>query len=76
MQVIPALEEAILGMHVGGIRRIIVPQELGYPEGSGFDVIGPKPTNFSGQRALAFVLENQGMIDKTLLLDIELMAIK
>lgn len=72
---IPAIEEAILGMKVGGIRRIIVPEELGYPEGS-FDVVGPKPSNFSGRRALDFVLKNQGMIDKTLLFDLELMAVK
>ena len=75
LQVIPAIEEAILGMRVGGVRRIIVPEELGYPENS-FDAVGPRPSNFSGRRALDFVLKNQGMIDKTLLFDLELMAIK
>lgn len=72
--VIPGWEEAVQGMQPGGIRRIIVPQELGYPEND-FRKAGPKPTTFAGERALAFVLENRGMIDKTLLFDIELMRI-
>ncbi|PON91765.1 Peptidyl-prolyl cis-trans isomerase, FKBP-type [Trema orientale] len=73
-QVIPAFEEAISGMALGGIRRIIVPPELGYPEND-FNKSGPRPTTFSGQRALDFVLRNQGLIDKTLLFDIELLKI-
>lgn len=70
-QVIPAFEEAIASMAVGGIRRVIVPPELGYP-GNDFNNAGPRPTTFSGERALDFVLKNQGLIDKTLLFDIEL----
>ena len=31
-QVIPAFEEAILGMKPGGIRRLIVPTDIGYPD--------------------------------------------
>lgn len=73
-EVIPAFEEAVLGMSLGGIRRIIVPPELGYPEND-FNKKGPRPTTFSGQRALDFVLKNQGLIDKTLLFDIELLKI-
>ncbi|PSC76101.1 ER lumen -retaining receptor [Micractinium conductrix] len=73
--VIPAFEEAVAGMQVGGIRRIIVPVELGYPDND-YNKLGPKPTTFSGKRALGFVLGNQGMIDKTLLFDIELIAIR
>lgn len=73
-QVIPAFEEAITGMSLGGIRRIIVPPELGYPDYD-FNKLGPRPTTFSGQRALDFVLRNQGLIDKTLLFDIELIKI-
>ncbi|KAA8532280.1 hypothetical protein F0562_032313 [Nyssa sinensis] len=72
--VIPAFEEAVSGMALGGIRRIIVPPELGYPEND-FNKKGPRPTTFSGQRALDFVLRNQGLIDKTLLFDIELLNI-
>ncbi|CAK7336034.1 unnamed protein product [Dovyalis caffra] len=73
-EVIPAFEEAVSSMALGGIRRIIVPPELGYPEND-YNKSGPKPTTFSGQRALDFVLRNQGLIDKTLLFDIELLKI-
>lgn len=73
-EVIPAFEEAVSGMAPGGIRRIIVPPELGYPE-SDYNKSGPRPTTFSGQRALDFVLRNQGLIDKTLLFDIELLKV-
>lgn len=73
-QVIPAFEEAISSMAVGGIRRIIVPPELGYPDND-YNKKGPSPMTFSGQRALDFVLRNQGLIDKTLLFDIELLKI-
>ncbi|KAL4353686.1 hypothetical protein GQ457_06G004950 [Hibiscus cannabinus] len=65
-EVIPAFEEAVSGMALGGVRRIIVPPELGYPDND-YNKSGPKPTTFSGQRALDFVLRNQGLIDKTLL---------
>lgn len=61
-------------MRVGQIRRIIVPVELGYSIANNdtsmpFDE--PKPSTFSGQRSLDFVLRNQGLIDKTLLFDLE-----
>lgn len=58
-------------LQVGGIRRIVVPQEIGYPDDN-WRSKGPKPSTFAGERALGFVLENRGMIDKTLLFDIEL----
>jgi len=61
-------------MKVGGIRRIIVPVELGYPNND-MRNIQPRPSTFSGKRALGFVIENQGMIDKTLLFDIELLKL-
>jgi FKBP-type peptidyl-prolyl cis-trans isomerase 2 len=76
--VIGAFREAIVGMKVGSIRRIIVPPNnaLGYPDGKKWRTKKPQPANFSGDRALGFVLENQGMIDKTLLFDIELIKIQ
>lgn len=73
-EVIPAFEEAVSSMALGGIRRIIVPPELGYPDNDS-NKKGPRPTTFSGQRALDFVLRNKGLIDKTLLFDIELLKI-
>ncbi|XP_024397791.1 peptidyl-prolyl cis-trans isomerase FKBP19, chloroplastic isoform X1 [Physcomitrium patens] len=73
-EVIPAFDEAVATMKVGGIRRLIVPPELGYPNND-YNQKGPRPTTFSGQRALDFVLRNQGLIDKTLLFDIELIKV-
>jgi FKBP-type peptidyl-prolyl cis-trans isomerase len=75
--VLGAFNEAVQGMRVGGIRRIIVgPGPLFYPA-SGRDArkVVPQPSTFSGERALYFVLENQGLIDKTLLFDLELLRI-
>lgn len=60
---------------MGGIRRLIVPPgPISYPDGA-LRSKGPRPSTFSGQRALDFVMENQGMIDKTLLFDIELVRV-
>jgi FKBP-type peptidyl-prolyl cis-trans isomerase len=39
------------------------------------DLVGPKPTTFSGQRALNFVLDNQNLIDKTLLINVKLVRV-
>jgi FKBP-type peptidyl-prolyl cis-trans isomerase len=75
--IIPAFREAVLGMRAGEIRRVIVPggSSLSYPQGRKWRTMGPQPSNFSGERALGFVLENEGMIDKTLLFDIELIRV-
>lgn len=43
---IPAIEEAVASMKPGGIRRLIVPVELGYPDND-FNKKGPKPSTFS-----------------------------
>ena len=45
-EVIPAFEEAITSMKEGGIRRIVVPVELGYPNND-MNALGPSPTTFS-----------------------------
>eukprot|EP00898_Chlorokybus_atmophyticus_P006805 jgi/Chlat1/7125/Chrsp57S06798 len=73
--VIPAFEEAVSSMQVGGIRRIIVTPDIGYPNNSFDKGVGPVPGSFSGKRALDFVLKNAGLIDKTLLFDIELLRV-
>ena len=63
-------------MKVGGVRQIVVPPDIGYPQDDPqHDKVGPKPPNFDGQRALNFVLYNQGLIDKTLLFNVKLIRI-
>jgi len=72
--VIPAIDEAVRSMAPNGIRRIIVPEEIGYPR-DGFQRIGPKPSTFSGERALDFVLASRdSMMDKTLMFDLKLVS--
>ncbi|KAI7838392.1 hypothetical protein COHA_007849 [Chlorella ohadii] len=85
--VIPAFEEAVAGMRVGGVRRIEVLgeiPELSYPRdrsqrfnGSKYRY-GPQPADFDGQRALDFVLDNNTLSDtnRTLLFDIKLLAVR
>ncbi|CAB1110224.1 unnamed protein product [Ectocarpus sp. CCAP 1310/34] len=74
--IIPGLEEGIKGMQAGGVRQIVVPPELGYPEGDRkHDRVGPKPSTFSGTRALDFVLSNPGYIDKTLLFTVKVVRV-
>ena len=82
LTVIPAFEECVKDMRVGGIRRIIVrPGELSYPgtltrRGGRFDEgMGPVPNSLSGRRALEFVLRNTANVDKSLLFDIEVLAV-
>ena len=73
--VIPGVDEAVRGMQTGGIRRIIVPAELSYPK-DGFATVGPKPSTFSGQRALDFVLSSKDdLMDKTLMFDLKLVSV-
>jgi len=73
---IPALEEGLATMAEGGVRQLIVPPSVGYPKSDmAHETVGPKPTTFSGQRALNFVLENQELIDKTLLFNVKLVRV-
>lgn len=74
---VAALDEGIKTMKVGGITQIIVPAELGYPSSgdSEHDLVGPKPSTFSGMRALNFVLDNKNLIDKTLLINVRLIRV-
>jgi hypothetical protein len=80
---IGALDEAVLGMRVGGIRRIYVsPGPLFYPLGRDGAITDegkkllPQPSTFSGVRTLYFVLENRGLVDKSLLFDLELKSVR
>ena len=85
-EVIPALEEGVLGMREGGVRQLVFGPELGYPfvgdqrlgqlADPAHDRVGPRPKSFSGMRALNFVLESKGdVIDKTLLINVKLVRV-
>jgi len=78
-EAIPAFEEAVSGMKVGGVRRVEIPGEL--EEALGYSrtpsaryALGPEPKTFGGKRALDFVLDNKTLRDfnRTLLFDIRL----
>lgn len=73
---VPGVEKALMSMKPGGVRQVIVPYgELSYPSDDlEHNRVGPKPTTFSGQRALNFVLENP-RVDRTLLFNIKLVRI-
>lgn len=76
--VVKGVELALQTMKVGGIRQVIVPYgDLGYPstkDDASHDKIGPKPSTFSGERALNFVLDNP-RVDRTLLFNVKLIRI-
>ena len=47
------------------------------PNQDGFKSVGPKPSTFSGERALDFVLASRdNMMDKTLMFDLKLSTVK
>ena len=82
-EAIPAFEEAVEGMRVGGVRRIEIPGELeerlAYPVDKSMRyAAGPKPFTLGGKRALDFVLDNKTLksFNKTLLFDIRLNSIR
>ncbi|QDZ18505.1 FKBP-type peptidyl-prolyl cis-trans isomerase [Chloropicon primus] len=82
-EAIPAFEEAVAGMRVGGVRRIEIPGELeerlAYPVDKEIRYsAGPKPFTLGGRRALDFVLDNKTLkpFNKTLLFDIRLNNIR
>ena len=82
-QAIPAFEEAVSEMRVGGIRRVEIPGELEETLAYSRDpsmryTVGPEPTTFGGKRALDFVLDNRTLKDfnRTLLFDIRLSNIR
>lgn len=59
--VIPGIDEAVRTMSAGSVRRIIVPEEIGYPstDRPAWKNVGPAPSTFSGERALDFVLSSR-----------------
>lgn len=74
--VIPGLEEGVAGMTKGAVRQLVIKPRIGYPaDDPSHDRVGPKPSTFSGKQALNFVLQNQELIDKTLLFNVKLIRI-
>jgi hypothetical protein len=67
---VPGLEEGLIGMKKGGIRRIIVPQELAY-NNNAYPNLEPIPTSANDQRALDSVVKNPRR-DGTILFDVQL----
>ena len=50
-------------------------RRIGYPK-DGFARVGPKPSTFSGERALDFVLSSKAdLMDKTLMFDVKLVRV-
>jgi hypothetical protein len=74
--VVPGVEKALMDMKPGGVRQVVIPYgPLSYPAGDlEHTKVGPKPSTFSGQRALNFVLENP-RVDRTLLFNVKLVRI-
>jgi hypothetical protein len=74
--IVKGLESSLVGMKQGGVRQVIVPYgELSYPaDDASHDRVGPKPTTFSGQRALNFVLDNP-RVDRTMLFNVKVIRI-
>jgi FKBP-type peptidyl-prolyl cis-trans isomerase len=76
-QIVPGLESAMVGMQAGGVRQIVVPFKDGLsypPDDLPHSAVGPKPSTFSGQRALNFVLENP-RLDRTLLFNVKVVRV-
>jgi len=77
-EIVKGVELAFQSMKAGGIRQVIVPYgDLGYPstkEDASHDKIGPKPSTFSGERALNFVLDNP-RVDRTLLFNVKVIRV-
>lgn len=71
-EVIPGLEELVVGMSKGGYRRGLVPPALGYDK----DIkLGPKPGNFQDARSLDAVVKNPNR-DASLIWDVQLERVK
>ena len=65
--VLPGLESGVIGMSKGGIRRIIVPADVGY---GAFPGLEPKPLTDMEKRALDSVVKNPRR-DQTVMFDVK-----
>ena len=76
-QMVKGLECALVGMSAGQVRQVVVPykSDLSYPPNdSSHERVGPKPTTFSGMRALNFVLDNP-RLDRTMLFNVKVIRV-
>ena len=74
--VIPGIDEAVQGMEAGGIHGSSCPRRLA-TRTARFSANWAKPSTFSGERALDFVLASKSsMMDKTLMFDLKLTNVK
>jgi FKBP-type peptidyl-prolyl cis-trans isomerase len=76
-KMVKGLELALVGTSPGQVLQIVVPydRDLSYPpDDPNHTRVGPKPSTFSGQRALNFVLENP-RIDRTLLFNAKVIRV-
>ncbi|GKY92044.1 hypothetical protein MPSEU_000176000 [Mayamaea pseudoterrestris] len=76
-KIVRGLEQALIGMRAGDVRQVIVPfGDLSYPQTKdpSHEAVGPKPSTFSGQRALNFVLDNP-RLDRTLLFNVKVIRV-
>lgn len=70
--VLPGLEDGIIGMSKGGIRRVIVPAEVGY---GAFPSLEPQPFTEMERRALDSVVRNPRR-DQTVMFDCKVERLK
>jgi FKBP-type peptidyl-prolyl cis-trans isomerase len=71
-QAVPGLEAGLVGMKKGGVRRIIVPEDLAYNKVPDLE---PKPMNANDQRALDSVVKNPRR-DGAILFDVKVERFK
>jgi hypothetical protein len=77
---VPGLEDGLLGMRKGDVRRIIVPPALGYGAprpggGKGADYFLPKPRDAVDRNALNAIVDNPNR-DATVMFDVRLNQVK
>ncbi|CAB9528525.1 peptidylprolyl cistrans isomerase [Seminavis robusta] len=75
-KLIKGLELALNDMQTNEVRQVVIPYgALSYPEGDpSHEKVGPKPSTFSGMRALDFVLDNP-RLDRTLLFNVKVIRV-
>jgi len=74
---IAGLDEGIVGMRLGGIRRIIIPPELSYVRGVEDDKPGPVPQGFGPKQRIRRVMELLSDVPgESILLDVKVTRIQ